>query len=60
MPRQGITAYDLLISCPGDVNKYAEVIKECLEGFCSTEYWVILFVYYTLYYTFSWVFYVNL
>ena len=33
MPRQGITAYDLLISCPGDVNKYAEVIKECLEGF---------------------------
>lgn len=35
MPRQGITAYDLLISCPGDVNKYAEIIKECLEGFNS-------------------------
>lgn len=33
MPRIGITAYDLLISCPGDVEKYIEVVKECLEGF---------------------------
>lgn len=33
MPRAGITAYDLLISCPGDVEKYIEVVKECLEGF---------------------------
>lgn len=33
MPRVGITAYDLLISCPSDVEKYIEVVKECLEGF---------------------------
>ena len=33
MPRVGITAYDLLISCPGDVEKYIEVVKDCLDGF---------------------------
>lgn len=33
MPRMGITAYDLLISCPGDVNPFIDVIRECVEGF---------------------------
>lgn len=33
MPRVGITAYDLLISCPGDVNKYVNVVKKCIENF---------------------------
>ena len=33
MPRMGITAYDLLISCPGDVNQFIDVIRECVEGF---------------------------
>ncbi|MGI6559714.1 MAG: hypothetical protein ACOX20_12555 [Limnochordia bacterium] len=33
MPRIGITAYDLLISCPGDVIEYLDVIKESVESF---------------------------
>lgn len=33
MPRKGITIYDLLISCPGDVTEYVETIKECVESF---------------------------
>ncbi|CAN7268125.1 hypothetical protein [Rossellomorea sp. LjRoot5] len=33
MPRIGITAYDLLISCPGDVLDYLDVIKESVESF---------------------------
>lgn len=33
MPRKGITAYDLLISCPGDVSDYLDVIKESVESF---------------------------
>jgi hypothetical protein len=33
MPRIGITAYDLLISCPGDVVEYLDVIKESVESF---------------------------
>lgn len=33
MPRKGITAYDLLISCPGDVSEYIDVIRECIENF---------------------------
>lgn len=33
MPRKGITAYDLLISCPGDVSDYLYVIKESVESF---------------------------
>lgn len=33
MPRKGITAYDLLISCPGDVLNYLDVIKESVENF---------------------------
>ena len=33
MPRTGITVYDLLISCPGDVLKYAGIVKECVETF---------------------------
>lgn len=36
MPRSGITAYDLLISCPGDVIKYVDVIRECVDGFNRT------------------------
>lgn len=36
MPRQGITMYDLLISCPGDVAEYISVIKECVESFNKT------------------------
>lgn len=36
MPRKNITAYDLLISCPGDVSKYVDVIKECIESFNIT------------------------
>lgn len=33
MPRKGITAYDLLISCPGDVLDYLDVIKDSVESF---------------------------
>jgi len=33
MPRVGITAYDLLISCPGDVDKYVNVVKECIDKY---------------------------
>lgn len=33
MPRIGITAYDLLISCPGDVLEYLDVIKQSVESF---------------------------
>ena len=33
MPRKGITAYDLLISCPGDVAKYINVVKDCIDNF---------------------------
>ena len=32
MPRKGITAYDLLISCPSDVISYVDIIKECVDG----------------------------
>lgn len=33
MPRKGITIYELLISCPGDVLDYFEVLKESVENF---------------------------
>jgi len=33
MPRRGITAYDLLISCPGDVIEFIGVIRECIDNF---------------------------
>lgn len=33
MPRRGITAYDLLISCPGDVIEFTDVIRECIDNF---------------------------
>jgi len=33
MPRTGITAYDLLISCPGGVAKYVNVVKESIDKF---------------------------
>lgn len=33
MARSGITAYDLLISCPTDVDKFVPIAKECIENF---------------------------
>lgn len=33
MPRKGITIYDLLISCPGDISEYLGVLKESVESF---------------------------
>lgn len=33
MSRVGITAYDLLISCPGDVNQFIDIIRECVDNF---------------------------
>lgn len=36
MPRKGVTIYDLLISCPGDVTDYLEIIKESVESFNRT------------------------
>lgn len=33
MPRVGITEYDILISCPGDVNGFIDTIKECIDNF---------------------------
>ncbi len=36
MPRIGITAYDLLVSCPGDVAEYVDIIRECVEIFNRT------------------------
>ena len=33
MPRKGITAYDLLISCPGDVTVYLEIINKSVDNF---------------------------
>ncbi|HGI5165042.1 TPA: hypothetical protein ACJS37_000636 [Streptococcus agalactiae] len=36
MPRKGVTIYDLLLSCPGDVTDYLEIIKESVESFNRT------------------------
>lgn len=33
MPRMGITAYDLLLSCPGDVLEYIDIIREEVANF---------------------------
>ena len=33
MPREGVTIYDLLISCPGDVTSYLQLIKEAVDNF---------------------------
>lgn len=33
MPRAGITAYDLLISCSGDVATYVNAVKESIDKF---------------------------
>lgn len=33
MPRQGITAYDLLVSCPSDVLNCLDIIKDSTENF---------------------------
>lgn len=36
MPRIGVTIYDLLLSCPGDVLDLKEVIEECVKAFNSS------------------------
>lgn len=36
MPRTGATIYDLLISCPGDVLDYVDVVNECVRSFNSS------------------------
>ena len=36
MPRIGITAYDLLVSCPGDVVEFVDIIRECVDNFNRT------------------------
>ena len=33
MPREGVTIYDLLLSCPGDVIDLIDIVKECIEDF---------------------------
>ena len=33
MPSKGVTVYDWLISCPGDVIDYLELIKEAVDNF---------------------------
>ena len=33
MPKVGITEYDFLISCPGDVNGFIDIIKDCIDNF---------------------------
>lgn len=33
MPREGVTVYNLLISCPSDVNQFVDTIKKCVENF---------------------------
>ena len=33
MPREGVAIYDLLISCPGDVTGYLQLIKEAVDNF---------------------------
>ena len=33
MPREGVTIYDILISCPGDVTGYLQLIKEAVDNF---------------------------
>lgn len=36
MPRTGITVYDLLLSCPGDVLDLKPIIEECVKSFNSS------------------------
>ena len=36
MPRTGITVYDLLLSCPGDVLDLKPTIEECVKSFNSS------------------------
>ena len=33
MPREGVTVYDILLSCPGDVAKFKNIVRECIEDF---------------------------
>lgn len=35
MPKVGVTVYDLLLSCPGDVLDLKEIIDECVKNFNS-------------------------
>ncbi len=36
MPRTGVTVYDLLLSCPGDVLDLKSTIEECVKSFNSS------------------------
>lgn len=36
MPRTGVTIYDMLISCPGDVLNYIDTINEVVRSFNSS------------------------
>lgn len=36
MPRRGVTVYDLLLSCPGDVLDLKPTIEECVKSFNSS------------------------
>ena len=36
MPRRGVTVYDLLLSCPGDVLDLKPTIEECIQSFNSS------------------------
>lgn len=33
MPRAGVTIYDILLSCPGDVANLKTIVSECIEDF---------------------------
>lgn len=33
MPRNNVTIYDLLLSCPGDVVDLIDIVKECIDSF---------------------------
>ena len=36
MPRRGVTVYDLLLSCPGDVLDLKPTVEECVKSFNSS------------------------
>ena len=33
MPREGVTIYDILLSCPSDVSNLKDIVKECIDDF---------------------------
>lgn len=37
MPRMGVTIYEVLLSCPGDVIDLKDTVKECLDDFNRTH-----------------------